>query len=102
MVFVTDDKLRVTALCLMNMKPIAESLGQKNYLDSETTPCIADFIFFEFIEYGLKLTGDNVWQAYPTLEAYHNRMANLPGVKEFRESDKFIKDTYTPDVITRI
>ena len=61
MVFVTDDKLRVTALCLRNMQPIAESLGQKNFLDSETIPCIADFIFFEHIEYGQKLTDGNVW-----------------------------------------
>ena len=84
------------------MKKFVESLGSKNFLDDEAVPCIADFIFFEHIEYGQKLSDGHVWLAYPTLEAYHNRMANLSGVKEFRASDKFIKDKFTPDGLSRI
>ena len=84
------------------MQAFVKSLGEKQFLDSETIPCIADFIFFEHIEYGQKLTGGNVWQTFPSLEAYHSRMAELQGVKEFRASERFISDKYTPDGITRI
>lgn len=84
------------------MQGFVTCLGSRNFLDSDTIPCIADFIFFEHIEYGQKLTGGKVWETFPTLEAYHNRMANLPGVKEFRESDKFISDKFTPDGLSQI
>ena len=89
-VLATDDKQRVLTQCLKNMRQFVQSLGEKQFLDDDSVPCIADFIFFEHIEYGQKLSDGNVWQTYPTLEAYHNRMANLPGVKEFRASEKFI------------
>ena len=102
MVFVTDDKQRVATLCLQNMQAFVACLGQRNFLDSDTIPCIADFIFFEHIEYGQRLSNGTVYQTYPTLEAYHGRMANLQGVKEFRASDKFISDKYTPDGLSQI
>ena len=52
-------------------------------------PVIADFILFEHVEYAKhvdpNVTGGNA-ELIANMHTFHERMANLPGVKEFRES----------------
>ena len=75
-----------------------EVLGEKNFLMGDT-PCIADFILFEHMEFAQKLNEGTTWATYPTLEAYHGRIANLSGLKEFLASDRMIRDTWLPPMV---
>ena len=81
------------------MQPMADHLGAKNYLCGGNVPCIADFILFEHIEATIVQT-NTTFQRYPHLEAFHKRMANLPGLKEYMASAKWdsIKNIYCPKV----
>ena len=46
-------------------------------------PIIADFILFEHINYANHMNGGKTYKRYPKAEAFHGRMANLPGLKEY-------------------
>jgi len=69
------------------LKPLADHLGSKQFLNGEKV-CIADFVLFEHIEYTQKLTGGETFSTYPSLEGYHERVKNLPGMKECYASAK--------------
>ena len=55
---------------------------------------MVDFIFFEMIEYAVKLSDHAILTKYPVLEPYHGRVKNLPGMKEFYESDRSFHTPY--------
>ena len=93
--FVKEDKSYTATYCFRYMERFVKYLGDKKYLTGDKI-CIADFIFFEHIEFGQALSDGKTWEKYPTLKAYHSRIADLPGVREFRASDKFLKDAYYP------
>ena len=84
--------------CMKNAEEIVAYLGNKKFLIGDEV-CVADFVFFEHVNYMIHLnstsaakTPEKVWARYPTLEGYHSRMSNLPGLKEFiaREADSVI------------
>ena len=93
--FMKEDKSYTANYCFRYMEKFVKTLGNKKYLNGDKL-CIADFIFFEHIEFGQALSDGKTWEKHPTLEAYHSRIANLPGIKEFQASDKFLKDSYYP------
>ena len=78
------------------MKPLVDSLAAKNFLGG-ADPCIADFVLFEMVEFAQKASDNAVYGTYPSMEAFHSRMANLPGLKEYLASDKHCTTPYVPD-----
>ena len=85
---------------MKNAEEIVAYLGDKKFLIGDEV-CVADFVFFEHVNYMIHLnstsagkTPEKVWAKYPTLEGYHERMSNLPGLKEFiaREAANGAKD----------
>ena len=61
-------------------------------------PVIADFILFEHINFALHVTGGKTWDAHAHLQAFHERMWSLGGIKQYMEGPQFasVKDTYIP------
>ena len=82
-----DDRNAHIANYTKQVEPLVTYLASKTYLigDNLTLP---DFLFFEVINYAVKLSDSAILTTYPTLQAYHDRIKNLPGLKEYLESDK--------------
>ena len=61
-------------------------------------PVIADFILFEHLNFCNHVTGGKTWETHAHLEAFHQRMGNLSGLKEYMQGPEFakVKDTYIP------
>ena len=91
----TTDKPAAILEWYKQIKPIATFLGQKNFLMGVNV-ALPDFLFFEMIEYAMKLTNNKIFTEYPNLQAYHERIKNLPGLKEYLESDRAFKSVYLP------
>ncbi|XP_065179218.1 glutathione S-transferase Mu 1-like [Sycon ciliatum] len=66
----------------------AEALGDKKFLcgDNITFP---DFHFFELLDQHLTFE-PGCLDDFPTLKAYHERIAELPKIKAYRASDRFV------------
>lgn len=71
---------------LSNMEGLVKVLGDKKFICGGEVPSIADFIMTEFIDYSNQARAGQAFAKYPTTKAFHERMINLPGIKEFRAS----------------
>ena len=60
------------------------ALGDKNFVCGGSIPSIADFVLLEHIEYANQARTGCAFAKYPTTKAYHTRMINLKGIKEYR------------------
>ena len=49
---------------------------------------MADFTFFEAVDFYNWASEGKLFATYPTLEAYHKRVASLPKVDEYLASDR--------------
>ena len=83
------------------MLPLVKHLGQKSFLNGEQV-CVADFVLFEMCELLYKLQGDDAWAHFPTLQPYHARIAELPGMKEFYESDRMVRAPFLPAKLAKV
>ena len=77
------------------MKALVDYLGDKKFLTGDNV-CLVDFILFEFCEYGDKLSGGKTGEKYATLPEYCERVKNLPGMKEFYESEQRLGRGFMP------
>jgi len=74
----------------LKFKGLDEILGKKEWLMGYLT--YLDFILAEILERYSdmdKEIGSSVMKNYPNLQAYVKRFVELPGVKEYRASDRF-------------
>jgi len=76
-----NDKAGVTAKCMDGLAPLGNLLNDDRPFLRGHTPCIADFILFEHINYANHLSENQTYARYPKLEAFHTRVANLPNFK---------------------
>ena len=86
-----NDKAGVTAKLMEGLGPLGNLLNDDRQFLTGDSPCIADFVLFEQIEYANHLTKDleeKTYTRYPKLEAYRNRMAGLPGLSEYLASEQ--------------
>jgi glutathione S-transferase len=49
---------------------------------------MADFTFFEAVDFFNWITEGKLTETYPNLAAYHKRVASLPGIAEFLSTDR--------------
>lgn len=87
--FSKDKRAELTNEFTQSLKPLVDHLGSNQFLNGAKV-CIADFVFFEHIEYTQKLSGGETFTNYPTLTGYHERVKNLPGMKEYYAGAKHL------------
>jgi len=76
------------------MPKITRFLGDKQYLLGNDI-CMTDFVLFELIETLVSLAqSDRVYIDFPTLKAYHDRIAALPTLHAYLISEKHIKTPF--------
>ena len=87
----SSDKAAVTAKLMDALAPLGNLLADGRQFLTGANPSIADFVLFEHIEYANHLTkeaqSETSYTRYPLLEAYHQRIANLPGLREYLEGE---------------
>lgn len=83
--YTEQDKAKVAKRLLLNMKDIAASLQDKDFLLGPNI-CYLDFYMFELMQFIDFLTDGGVFERYPHLEDYQFRIASLPRLKEYLES----------------
>lgn len=81
-----DDYLKVMP---DKLKALSNFLGHRKFVAGDYVTFV-DFFLFEFLESQLAFSGDML-KNFPSVEAYHKRVASLPGVEKYLTSEKFIK-----------
>ncbi len=91
MIYDTGDKKAMQDLGYEVFGKLSKFLGSKDFIigDYVTFP---DFFIFENIElFDFVCDQGGIISRYPNLGPYRERMANLPGVKEYLASDRSLK-----------
>ena len=68
-----NDKASITAKLMDGLAPLGNQLNDDRQFLTGDSPCIADFVLFEHIEYANHMTKDleeKTYTRYPKLEAY--------------------------------
>jgi hypothetical protein len=92
----TSTKAIVGEVGVKGIEPVIAFMGNKNFLIGDY-PTWPDFYFLEtifMIKYMLG-DGNELYKIYPSLEAYVKRVSELPGLKEFLASNKFVKGPFS-------
>jgi len=76
------------------LKQLDKHLGSRQYLVGNYIT-YSDFVLFERLD-GHAILFPGLLDTYSNLKKYHEHMANLKGVKEYRSSDRFNKDLNGP------
>ena len=84
--YTVGDKSSITMELLKKVVPIINFLGDKPFLagDNVTYP---DFIFFELCDLMQFISDGQLFERFPVLENYWERVKELPRLKEFYEDD---------------
>ena len=99
--FKVNDKEAVLAKANEKMPQIVAYLGDKEWFVG-SGPSMVDFQFFETIESLKALSEDNrLYEQYPTLEGFRNRVAALPRFAEYLASDRFVRGPTCPYHFTK-
>jgi glutathione S-transferase len=80
------DKLRTDTL-EPALKRYETFLGNKTYMVGDHIT-VVDFLIYEHLDV-VSLMIENILKKYPKLEAYHDRIANLPAIANYRKSARF-------------
>ena len=89
-----EDRNEMAEIIHQSMDPFVAHLGSKPFLNGQNVS-LADFIFFEHIEFLLAVSQSQNTK-YEGLMDYHSRVKNLPGLKQFYESDKMVTGPFFP------
>ena len=84
--YTSGDRVAITANLLQKVKPIVAYLGEKSYLIGQNITYV-DFILFEMCDLMNWISEGKLFEQNPTLEAYHDRIKNLPRLKQYYEDD---------------
>jgi len=77
------------AATVRKLEPMSKILASQDFLFGDKVSYL-DMLFIEIIDV-FKILNKDCCESFPNLEAYHTRIRNLPKLKEFIESDKFIE-----------
>ena len=98
MCFKQDNREVVVNAALEGLKKLGSLLSDGRQFLTGSKPVIADFILFEHINFTQQATGGKTFETEPGLQAFYERMGNLPGLKEYLVSPAFakVKDNFVP------
>eukprot|EP00350_Pseudokeronopsis_sp_OXSARD2_P005991 CAMPEP_0170542522 /NCGR_PEP_ID=MMETSP0211-20121228/1923_1 /TAXON_ID=311385 /ORGANISM="Pseudokeronopsis sp., Strain OXSARD2" /LENGTH=151 /DNA_ID=CAMNT_0010845605 /DNA_START=219 /DNA_END=674 /DNA_ORIENTATION=+ len=102
-------KMKITILCFLSgkersevkeeahksMEELVKYLGDKKFIMGDNLTWL-DFYNLEFFEWLDWLTEGEFFKKNPKTEEYTKRVAELPGLKEYRSSEKFIVKPFMP------
>ena len=92
--FGKGDTPELQQLLLTNGKKLLDFLGEKNFMVGDNL-VFSDFSLFELIECMEWMSKGDVFNTYPKLKEYCDRIKSLPNFKEYWEDDeKCIKRPY--------
>ena len=87
----TGDRNAIQALAFERFAPISKFLGDKDFIVGSYVT-FPDFYISEQIEmFDFFCNQGGLTKRLPNLATYRDRMTALSGVKEYRESDRFLK-----------
>merc|ERR1712127_50172 len=92
--YTTGDKAQIQSAIDAKLPAIVNFLGGKQFLVGDYVTYI-DFYFWELLNTLKFYTDGGVFTTFPTLQAYHNNVAGLPGVKEYLADPNCIEHKYT-------
>jgi len=75
------------------LPPIVAFLGNNNFMAGNNVTWI-DFFFFEMLQL-MKFLHEGLFTDFPTLQAYDDRVRNLPKLKEYLDNPTCIDNTHT-------
>eukprot|EP00350_Pseudokeronopsis_sp_OXSARD2_P005087 CAMPEP_0170542426 /NCGR_PEP_ID=MMETSP0211-20121228/1852_1 /TAXON_ID=311385 /ORGANISM="Pseudokeronopsis sp., Strain OXSARD2" /LENGTH=115 /DNA_ID=CAMNT_0010845479 /DNA_START=126 /DNA_END=473 /DNA_ORIENTATION=- len=78
-----------------SMEGLLKYLGDKKFIMGDNLTWL-DFYNLEFYEFLDWVTEGEFLKQNPKAEAYAKRVAELPGVKEYRASDKYLAKPFLP------
>eukprot|EP00580_Thalassiosira_gravida_P001730 CAMPEP_0201601090 /NCGR_PEP_ID=MMETSP0492-20130828/2103_1 /ASSEMBLY_ACC=CAM_ASM_000837 /TAXON_ID=420259 /ORGANISM="Thalassiosira gravida, Strain GMp14c1" /LENGTH=230 /DNA_ID=CAMNT_0048064181 /DNA_START=41 /DNA_END=733 /DNA_ORIENTATION=+ len=81
------DKKELADAVMSRFARIAEELSGSKFLIGDRI-CCADFVFAELVEMMEFVSDGEIYKAHPSLEAYRNRMFELPNMKKALEEEK--------------
>ena len=83
---------------LEKVKPLVNFLAEKKFLCGKNVTYV-DFVFFELCDFMNWVSQEMLYERFPKLEEYYNRMKSLPRLKEFYADDvRCIKRPYNNPV----
>ena len=93
-----NDLESVRNAALQGLNKLGSLLSDGRQFLTGAKPVIADFILFEHINFCQQVTGGKTFETHPDLQAFHERMSNLKGLKEYLQGPAFakVKDTFVP------
>eukprot|EP00347_Sterkiella_histriomuscorum_P011496 403372233 len=74
---------------LEGMKKVNDYMTGKTYAVGDYITYV-DFQFLETLEFVSWITEEDVFCIFPKLQEYYNRMRDIPQIKEYMQSEKFI------------
>ena len=80
--FKGDDRVDAAAICVNGLNVLGKLLNDDRFYLTGSKPVIADFVLFEHINFACHMT-DQVFDYYPKLRAFHERMMSNPNLKKY-------------------
>ena len=90
-------KEELAAKALPKFEGVFNFLGEKEFLVGDYVTWM-DFYFFELLNFIQFLTDGELATRYPASVAYIQRVSELPGLKEYLASDKFVAKPFNGDM----
>ena len=91
-----DDKALPTQKFVEGFKSVVEYLGDRETLLDYVT--FADLTMLECVEYAEFVSDGKIFDTYPTLKTFRDRMVELPPLKAYYASDRFFKGPFNNTV----
>ncbi len=96
--YTQGDKKGISTICLQKTGQVADFLADKQFLMGDNVTYV-DFILFELCDFMAWITDGELYTKFPNLQSYHERVRNLPKLKEFYQDDtRCIKRPYNNKV----
>ena len=85
-----DSKDKLSVYLLDKAQEISNFLKNKKFLIGNDI-CYIDFIVFELLELVFLVTDGKVFTEFDNLSSYHQRIQNLPKLRDYIDSEDFLK-----------
>jgi glutathione S-transferase len=91
--YTTGDKELLTKKAIEKLKPIELYLKGKKFIAGDYLSWV-DFLLIETLDYVNYFSDEKVFETYPEFKEYFNRFCEIPEIKEYIASDRFIKKPF--------
>ena len=93
LIYVSGDKPALAKMAIEKYEEVSKFLGEKMFFTGDDITFL-DFFVWEQLELFEWVTEGEFFNKYPNFQAYHQRIMDLPKLKEYFASEKFMKRPY--------